>query len=31
VAMDEWTIQRVTGAALQRLGSHTFPEEPQGG
>jgi GNAT superfamily N-acetyltransferase len=28
VAMDEWTIQRVTGAALQRLGSQTFPEEP---
>ena len=25
VAMDEWTVQRVTGAALERLGSHEFP------
>jgi GNAT superfamily N-acetyltransferase len=25
VPMDEWTVQRVTGAALQRLGSHAFP------
>ena len=25
VAMDEWTVQRVTGAALTRLGSHAFP------
>jgi GNAT superfamily N-acetyltransferase len=25
VAMEEWTIQRVTGAALQKLGSHPFP------
>ena len=27
VAMNEWTIHRVTGAALERLGSHAFPEE----
>ena len=27
VAMDEWTVQRVTGAALQRLGSHDFPNQ----
>ena len=25
VAMDEWTVQRVTGEALQRLGSASFP------
>ena len=25
VPMDEWTVQRVTGAALERLGSHAFP------
>jgi GNAT superfamily N-acetyltransferase len=25
VAMDEWTVQRVTGEALARLGSHDFP------
>jgi len=25
VAMDEWTVQRVTGAALERLGSREFP------
>jgi GNAT superfamily N-acetyltransferase len=25
VAMDQWTVQRVTGAALQRLGSQAFP------
>lgn len=25
VAMDEWTVQRVTGAALERLGGHAFP------
>lgn len=27
VAMDEWTVQRVTGAALERLGSHEFPRQ----
>jgi len=26
VAMSDWTIQRVTGAALERLGSQAFPE-----
>jgi GNAT superfamily N-acetyltransferase len=25
VAMDEWTVQRVTGAALEQLGKHDFP------
>jgi GNAT superfamily N-acetyltransferase len=25
VAMDEWTVQRVTGAALEQLGSYEFP------
>lgn len=25
VPMDDWTVQRVTGAALQRLGSQAFP------
>jgi GNAT superfamily N-acetyltransferase len=27
VPMDAWTVQRVTGAALERLGSHDFPAE----
>ena len=27
VAMDQWTVQRVTGAALLKLGSHEFPRE----
>ena len=27
VAMDEWTVQRVTGVALERLGSTDFPEK----
>ena len=26
VAMSEWTVQRVTGNALQRLGNQVFPE-----
>jgi hypothetical protein len=26
VPMDEWTVQRVTGAALERLGSQDFHE-----
>ena len=26
VAMNEWTVQRVTGDALQRLGNQVFPE-----
>jgi GNAT superfamily N-acetyltransferase len=26
VAMSDWTVQRVTGSALARLGSATFPE-----
>ncbi|MGZ5229087.1 MAG: N-acetyltransferase family protein [Burkholderiales bacterium] len=25
VAMDQWTVQRVTGAALERLGSQNYP------
>jgi GNAT superfamily N-acetyltransferase len=25
VAMDQWTVQRVTGAALERLGSRNYP------
>jgi GNAT superfamily N-acetyltransferase len=27
VAMDQWTVQRVTGVALERLGSTDFPEK----
>ena len=27
VAMNEWTVQRVTGVALERLGSTDFPEK----
>jgi GNAT superfamily N-acetyltransferase len=26
--MDEWTVQRVTGPALERLGSYVFPVAP---
>ena len=28
VAMDAWTVQRVTGAALEQLGSYEFPSLP---
>jgi hypothetical protein len=31
VAMDEWTVQRVTGTALAQLGSAAFPAVPQSG
>jgi GNAT superfamily N-acetyltransferase len=31
VAMDEWTVQRVTGAALERLGSQPFPRVSSNG
>lgn len=27
VPMDQWTVQRVTGPALERLGSHEFPSK----
>ena len=28
VPMDQWTVQRVTGPALERLGGHDFPSKP---